>query len=102
MRVSAIALPLPNVPKIGHPDEGPAQRGRAQSLHGPGNLFGPIRKPEKNYPVEVHMGYDDAGRVTVTARDGRTGESVEQQFSKNGDSDLSDTYKRLQQVQVKY
>jgi len=53
-------------------------------------------------PVEVHMGYDEARRVTVTAKDARTGDSVEQQFSKNGDSDLSDTYQRLQQVTVKY
>jgi hypothetical protein len=48
------------------------------------------------------MGYDEARRVTVTAKDARTGDSVEQQFSKNGDSDLSDTYQRLQQVTVKY
>ncbi|PXA03502.1 hypothetical protein DDZ13_10985 [Coraliomargarita sinensis] len=64
--------------------------------------FGPIQKPEKNYPVQVHMGYDDAGRVTVIAKDGRTGESVEQQFSKGSDSDLSDTYKFMQQIQIKY
>ena len=61
--------------------------------------------PKVHDPQSAHAVASDekheAGRVTVTAKDGRTDDSVEQQFSKN-DSDLSDTYQRLQQVQVKY
>ncbi|MGB0370425.1 MAG: Hsp70 family protein [Opitutales bacterium] len=64
--------------------------------------FGPIRSPEINYPVEIKMGYDDTGRVTVHARDGKTGASVERQFSQNGSADLSDAYSQLQALKLKY
>jgi molecular chaperone DnaK len=38
--------------------------------------FGPIRKPRKNYPVEITLGYDAEGVVTVSARDAHTNEQM--------------------------
>lgn len=63
--------------------------------------FGPLRHPEPGHPVVVEMGYDGVGRVTVTATDGRTGESVEREFSKQTEADLTATYARLQKLAVR-
>jgi molecular chaperone DnaK len=38
--------------------------------------FGPIRKPRKNYPVEIMLAYDIEGVVTVSARDAQTNEHM--------------------------
>jgi molecular chaperone DnaK len=54
--------------------------------------FGPIRRPESSHPVTIEIGYDGTGRVTVTATDGRTGESVAREFSKQEEADLSAMY----------
>ncbi len=63
--------------------------------------FGPIRRPESGHPVSIEMGYDGTGRVTVTAADGRTGESVAREFSKQAEADLTSMYSRLQKLQVR-
>jgi len=38
--------------------------------------FGPIRRPRKNYPIEVSLSYDREGLVKLTARDPQSGESI--------------------------
>jgi molecular chaperone DnaK len=38
--------------------------------------FGPIRRPRKNYPVEITLAYDFEGVVNVSARDPQTNESM--------------------------
>lgn len=63
--------------------------------------FGPIRRPEAQHPVSIELGYDGAGRVTVTAADGRTGESVAREFSKQAEADLSVMYAHLQKLPVR-
>jgi molecular chaperone DnaK len=63
--------------------------------------FGPIRRPEAGHPVSIEMGYDGTGRVTVTAADGRTGESVAREFSKQAEADLTAMYARLQKLPVR-
>lgn len=63
--------------------------------------FGPLRRPEQGHPVSVEMGYDGTGRVTVTATDGRTGESVEREFSKQAEADLTAMYAHLQTLTVR-
>ncbi len=63
--------------------------------------FGPIAEPEKNYPVEVELGYDAAGRVTIKAKDGRAGAVIEQVFDGDEEVALSDEYYRLQELVVK-
>ncbi len=63
--------------------------------------FGPIRRPESGHPVSIEMGYDGTGRVSVTASDGRTGESVAREFSKQAEADLSSMYARLQKLPLK-
>lgn len=63
--------------------------------------FGPIRRPEAGHPVSIEMGYDGTGRVTVTASDGRSGESVAREFSKQAESDLTTMFDHLQTLQVR-
>lgn len=63
--------------------------------------FGPIRRPEAGHPVVIEMGYDGTGRVTVTATDGRTGESVAREFSKQTESDLTAMYARVQKLTLR-
>jgi molecular chaperone DnaK len=63
--------------------------------------FGPLRRPEHGHPITIEMGYDGTGRVSVTATDGRTGESVEREFSKQIEADLTDMYARLQKLAVR-
>ena len=63
--------------------------------------FGPIRRPEMNHPVAIEMGYDGTGRVKVTATDGRTGESVAREFSKQAEADLTAMYARLQTLPLR-
>lgn len=63
--------------------------------------FGPLRRPENSHPVEIEMGYDGTGRVSVTATDGRTGESVEREFSKQTEADLTAMYAQLQKLVVR-
>jgi molecular chaperone DnaK len=63
--------------------------------------FGPIRRPEAGHPVAIEMGYDGTGRVTVTATDGRTGESVAREFSKQAEADLTAMYARLQKLPLR-
>jgi molecular chaperone DnaK len=38
--------------------------------------FGPIRRPRRNYPVEITLAYDIEGVVNVSARDPQTNESM--------------------------
>ncbi len=63
--------------------------------------FGPIRRPEAQHPVAVELGYDGTGRVNVTAIDGRTGESVAREFSKQAEADLTAMYSQLQKLTVR-
>ena len=63
--------------------------------------FGPLRRPEAGYPVAIELGYDGTGRVSVTATDGRTGESVARDFSRQGDTDLTDRYTHLQKLALR-
>ena len=46
--------------------------------------FGPLKRPQKNLPIEVTLAYDREGMVRITARDGISGESVDQMIGKNG------------------
>jgi len=63
--------------------------------------FGPIRRPEANHPVAIELGYDGTGRVSLTATDGRTGESVAREFSKQAEADLTAMYALLQKLAVR-
>jgi molecular chaperone DnaK len=63
--------------------------------------FGPLRQGESGQPVTIEMGYDGMGRVTVTASDGRTGESVAREFAKQAEADLSAMYGHLQTLPVR-
>lgn len=63
--------------------------------------FGPIHRPEAGYPVAIEMGYDGTGRVIVTATDGRTGESVAREFSKQTEADLTAMYAQLQKLPLR-
>jgi molecular chaperone DnaK (HSP70) len=63
--------------------------------------FGPLRKPERGHPVAIELGYDGTGRVAVTATDGRTGESVAREFSKQAEADLSAMFLRFQGLSIK-
>lgn len=63
--------------------------------------FGPLRRPATGHPVNLEIGYDGTGRVTVTATDGRTGDAVERQFSQQAEADLTAMYHRLQGLVVR-
>jgi molecular chaperone DnaK len=47
--------------------------------------FGPIRRPRKNYPVDITLAYDTEGLVRVTARDLVTGDALARELA-GGDS----------------
>lgn len=63
--------------------------------------FGPLSKPGVNHPVAIEVGYDGTGRVAITATDGRTGESVAREFSKQAEADLGTMYLRLQDLVIR-
>lgn len=63
--------------------------------------FGPIKRPDNQHPVAIELGYDGTGRVSVTASDGRTGESVAREFSKQAEADLTAMYAQLQKLALK-
>ena len=41
----------------------------------------PIERPRKNRPLEITLGYDEHGMVSVVARDSDTGREVQREFS---------------------
>jgi molecular chaperone DnaK len=47
--------------------------------------FGPIRRPQKNYPVEVTVSYNSEGMARVQARDPVSGETLERSLLDNSD-----------------
>jgi molecular chaperone DnaK len=47
--------------------------------------FGPIRRPQKNYPVEVTVGYNAEGIARVQARDPVSGETLERSLLDSSD-----------------
>lgn len=51
--------------------------------------FGPIKRPKKNYPVEVSLAYDVEGLAKVTARDLVTGETLERELVSGDNPDLA-------------
>jgi len=51
--------------------------------------FGPIKRPKKNYPVEVTLAYDSEGLVKVTAKDVTTGEALERDLTSSDNPDLA-------------
>lgn len=62
--------------------------------------FGPIGLPEKNYPVEITIGYDENGRVQLSAKDPRTGAIMEEIIGNQKESDLIIMHKRIQSMAV--
>jgi len=62
---------------------------------------GDALRPEMNHPVAIEMGYDGTGRVTVTATDGKTGESVAREFSKQAEADLTAMYAHLKKLTLR-
>lgn len=63
--------------------------------------FGPLQEPAKNHPVEITLAYDAAGRVKVSAKDGRKGTVVEQVFNTSQDASLSDDFDRLSRLEIR-
>lgn len=51
--------------------------------------FAPLRKPRKNYPVEVTLAYDAEGLVRVAAKDLLTGEALEREMTSDENPDLA-------------
>jgi molecular chaperone DnaK (HSP70) len=47
--------------------------------------FGPIRRPQKNYPVEVTVSYNAEGMARVQARDPISGETLERNMLDTSD-----------------
>lgn len=65
-------------------------KGGAEPLTSLGHFaFGPLRAPQKNYPVEVTLAYDVQGMVRVAAKDLITGQSLERELSASADADAS-------------
>lgn len=65
-------------------------KGPADPVHSLGVIaFGPLRRPQRNHPVEVTLGYDAEGLVRITARDPVSGEALEREFSGGGDAALA-------------
>jgi molecular chaperone DnaK len=62
--------------------------------------FGPLKAPEKNHPIEVEMGYDSNGRVTVTASDPRSGKSIAREFGGKEEQELGRVFKHLQSLVI--
>ncbi len=61
--------------------------------------FGPIRRPQKNYPIEITLGYDSEGMVRITARDPLSGEALEREFSAGSDPALAQLAREKSLVQ---
>jgi molecular chaperone DnaK len=64
-------------------------RGDGEPVESLGTIaFGPLRRPQQNYPVEITLGYDSEGIVRVTARDPLSGEALEREFAGGADPEL--------------
>jgi molecular chaperone DnaK len=51
--------------------------------------FGPLPQRGRNYPLNVTLGYDAAGRVTVEVRDGRTAQEISKVISTDVEDNLA-------------
>lgn len=51
--------------------------------------FGPLPHRGANYPINVTLGYDSAGRVTVAVFDGRTAQEISKVLSSEVEDDLA-------------
>lgn len=51
--------------------------------------FGPIKRPKRNYPVEVTLAYDIEGLVKITAKDLVTGEALERELTSDDNPSLA-------------
>ena len=63
--------------------------------------FGPLKNAVKNSPIEVHLGFDEDGRVRVKAQDPRSGQHIDQEVSAAEGEALSDQYQRIRNWVVK-
>lgn len=63
--------------------------------------FGPLRRAEAGHPVMIELGYDGTGRVSVTATDGRSGESVAREFARQAEADLAAAYQQVRALPLR-
>jgi molecular chaperone DnaK len=63
--------------------------------------FGPLAKPQRNSPIDVAIGFNEIGRVTVSATDVRSGERVEHAFAGAAQGDLDAQYERIRAWTIK-
>jgi molecular chaperone DnaK len=64
-------------------------RNRGEPIFSLGHFAFPLERPRKNHPLEVTLGYDDRGLVTVVARDPDTGRAVRREYGAVVDGDES-------------
>lgn len=63
--------------------------------------FGPLPASQKEQAVEITMGYDSTGRVSIKANSPASGKTLEQAITQNGNLNLSATYQQLSTLDIK-
>ena len=64
-------------------------------------VFGPLAYPEMNYPIEIEIGFSAMGRITVIAKDSRSGNRLEQEISNQANQNWEDTYRHLAALPIR-
>lgn len=62
--------------------------------------FGPLGNIHDKHPILVTMGYDESGRVTVSAMDKLTGAKVERVFSQGEDGDIAIMFDQIKSYKI--
>ena len=63
--------------------------------------FGPLPHPELNYPIELEIGFSAMGRITVVAKDSRTGARLEREVANRETGDWAAVYQHLGAMPIK-
>lgn len=63
--------------------------------------FGPLPASQKEQAVEVTMGYDSTGRVSIKANSPISGKTLEQAITQNGNLSLSAAYQQLSSLNIR-
>lgn len=64
-------------------------------------IFGPLSSPEVNYPIEMEIGFSAMGRITVLAKDSRTGVRLEREVANKATEDWESVYRHLAALPIK-
>ena len=63
--------------------------------------FGPLKQKGKDRPIDIELGFDQDGRVSLKATDPRSGQRLDQVLDAARDDTIAQQYQRLRTLTLK-